>query len=164
VNAFLEQLRTSEGTFQIRATKKGVASIWFPHQRRVFSKRKNIQAPVAIRSAVKHAKLFMRRYFQSRSYPLRKVRIDWSGFAPFEKRVLKALLRIPPGKTTTYGELAKAAGSPRAGRAVGNVLHHNPLPILIPCHRVVLKNSALGSFSAGIKWKRKLLRVDTTIS
>lgn len=75
---------------------------------------------------------------------------------PFEARVRRALLRIPPGRTATYAEVARAAAAPRAARAVGRVCASNPVPLLVPCHRVV-GAAGLGGFSAGHRWKRLLL-------
>jgi len=76
---------------------------------------------------------------------------------PFQKRVWQELFQINSGETKTYGDLAKKIKRPKSARALGNACGANPLPILIPCHRVLGKNS-LGGFSGGIHIKRKLLR------
>jgi O-6-methylguanine DNA methyltransferase len=78
---------------------------------------------------------------------------------PFAKRVLRLLAKVPYGQTITYGELARRAGCPGAARAVGNVMAHNRVPILLPCHRVVAKNGP-GGFSAGKGWKKFLLNLE----
>ena len=75
----------------------------------------------------------------------------------FQQEVWRAIAQIPPGKTRTYGELAKAIGRPCAYRAVANACGKNPLPIFIPCHRVVAVNGKIGGFSSGLPWKRLLL-------
>ncbi len=67
-------------------------------------------------------------------------------------------MRIPAGKTVSYGELAKRAGYPGAGRAVGSAMRKNRLPIVIPCHRVVPAQGGIGAYSAGKKWKCRLLK------
>ena len=77
----------------------------------------------------------------------------------FERKVLLETLRIPHGKTVTYEELAKKIGYPKAARAVGNALNKNPLPILIPCHRVVGKKD-IGGYALGIKMKKELLEFE----
>jgi len=77
----------------------------------------------------------------------------------FEKSVWKELTQTEYGKLTTYSELAKHLGSPRAARAVGNALGKNRLPIIIPCHRVVSRNS-LGGFTGGLEIKRFLLQLE----
>jgi methylated-DNA-[protein]-cysteine S-methyltransferase len=79
----------------------------------------------------------------------------------FPRRVLETLVReVPWGETVTYGELADMAGAPRAARAVGNVMAHNPVPLVIPCHRVVAANGIGGYGPAGVAAKRALLALE----
>lgn len=78
----------------------------------------------------------------------------------FVQAVWRALQKVPCGKVTTYGEIARTIGYPKAARAVGQACGANPLPLLIPCHRVVATNGKLGGFSAGLAWKRLLLQVE----
>lgn len=78
---------------------------------------------------------------------------------PFQKAVWKAMAKIPYGETRTYGWVAGKAGRPKAVRAVGNACSANPLPILIPCHRVVASNG-LGGFSSGLALKKRLLAME----
>ncbi|MGB9758078.1 MAG: methylated-DNA--[protein]-cysteine S-methyltransferase [Candidatus Bipolaricaulaceae bacterium] len=80
---------------------------------------------------------------------------------PFYRLVWEELLCIPYGETLTYGDLAKRLGRPRAARAVGLALARNPLPIIVPCHRVVGKNG-LGGFGPGRAWKEKLLSLEAS--
>ena len=75
----------------------------------------------------------------------------------FQGIVWKALLEIPFGKTKSYGEIAQAIGKPKAVRAVGGACGANPIPVLVPCHRVLAANKQLGGFSGGLNWKRTLL-------
>ncbi|MCS7240451.1 MAG: methylated-DNA--[protein]-cysteine S-methyltransferase [Candidatus Bipolaricaulota bacterium] len=77
----------------------------------------------------------------------------------FFHKVWKELSRIPYGETLTYGELARRVGNPKAFRAVGQAMAHNPVPIIVPCHRVVGKRS-LGGFGPGLAWKEKLLALE----
>ncbi len=76
---------------------------------------------------------------------------------PFQASVWRALSDIPYGETRTYGAVAAAVGSPRAARAVGGALHRNPIPIFIPCHRVVGADGSLTGFGGGLELKRNLL-------
>ncbi|MFH0965100.1 MAG: MGMT family protein [Planctomycetota bacterium] len=76
---------------------------------------------------------------------------------PFALAVRHALLRIPFGRVATYGDIAAAIGRPGAARAVGNALHRNPFPILVPCHRVVRSDLSLGGFASGPSLKRAIL-------
>lgn len=78
----------------------------------------------------------------------------------FQQSVWEALRAIPYGETRTYGEIAAAAGRPRAARAVGMANHDNPLLIFTPCHRVVGKNGALTGFACGLEVKRRLLELE----
>lgn len=78
----------------------------------------------------------------------------------FQQRVWMVLRAIPYGETRTYGELAAAIGSPNASRAVGMANHRNPIPIVIPCHRVIGANGTLTGYAGGLEVKRKLLALE----
>lgn len=82
----------------------------------------------------------------------------------FQKEVLKLVLKIPVGKTRSYSWIAKELGRPKAIRAVGNALKKNPLPLIIPCHRVIRKNGSAGGYLWGERFKKKLLEVEKFIS
>ncbi|HEX6761514.1 MAG TPA: methylated-DNA--[protein]-cysteine S-methyltransferase [Gaiellaceae bacterium] len=79
---------------------------------------------------------------------------------PFHEHVLTALARVPYGLTTTYGALARESGHPGAARAVGTVMNRNPIPIVLPCHRVVGANGALTGYAGGLDRKQALLRLE----
>lgn len=78
----------------------------------------------------------------------------------FQQRVWTALRAIPYGETRTYGELAAAINSPNASRAVGMANHRNPIPIIIPCHRVIGANGTLTGYAGGLEIKRRLLALE----
>ena len=80
----------------------------------------------------------------------------------FQRTVWRALQRIPYGETRTYGEIAEAVGRPGAARAVGTANHRNPVPIIIPCHRVVGANGQLCGFGGGLDVKRRLLELEAS--
>lgn len=86
--------------------------------------------------------------------------IDWRLCAGFGRRVLDATARIPFGSLSTYKQVATEAGSPRASRAAGNALGANPMPIVVPCHRVVHSTGGLGGYTGGLERKRLLLGVE----
>lgn len=88
---------------------------------------------------------------------LRYAKLDLSGYTDFQRRVYRALVRVPAGKVVSYGELARRAGFPKAARAVGTAMKKNRLPIAIPCHRVIKADGSLGQYGPGVDWKRKLL-------
>lgn len=85
--------------------------------------------------------------------------LDMSGMRPFQQRVLQAALRIPAGVVWTYGQLARVIGEPQASRAVGRALGSNPIPVIIPCHRVIGSDGKLRGYGAGagLPTKRWLL-------
>ena len=89
--------------------------------------------------------------------------IDWSLVRGFAVEVLHATAEVPFGDVTTYGSVARAAGSPRAARAAGNALGSNPIPIVVPCHRVVHADGGLGGYSGGLDRKRFLLALEGSL-
>ena len=80
--------------------------------------------------------------------------------APFHEAVLHELARVPYGRTETYGALAAKVGRPKAARAVGTVMNRNPIPIILPCHRVVGANGSLTGYAGGLHVKRALLELE----
>jgi O-6-methylguanine DNA methyltransferase len=88
--------------------------------------------------------------------------LDLRAGTDFQQRVWSALQRIGLGETRSYCEIAVAIGSPKATRAVGNACGANPIPLIIPCHRVLASGGKLGGFSGGLSWKTKLLAMEGT--
>jgi methylated-DNA-[protein]-cysteine S-methyltransferase len=89
-------------------------------------------------------------------------KLDLSGASPFQRSVWQVTRYIPYGQTRSYAWLAGQVGNPGAARAVGQALGRNPLPIIIPCHRVLASNGGLGGFSGGLEMKRLLLTLEKT--
>ena len=102
-------------------------------------------------------------YFEGarRSFELRT---DLRIAAPFGRDVLAQLARVPYGEVTTYGTLAARAGKPRAARAVGTIMNRNPIPIVLPCHRVVGSTGKLVGYGGGLKRKEQLLRLEGVLN
>jgi methylated-DNA-[protein]-cysteine S-methyltransferase len=86
--------------------------------------------------------------------------VDLELLAEFNRRVLRELARVPYGEVVTYGELATRAARPRAARAVGTVMNRNPLPIVLPCHRVIGASGKLVGYAGGLERKESLLRLE----
>jgi len=86
--------------------------------------------------------------------------VDWSLFTPFGERVLRATAEIPFGEIATYGEVAARAGNPKASRAAGRALGANPIPIVVPCHRVIGTNGRLVGYTGGMHRKEHLLALE----
>jgi methylated-DNA-[protein]-cysteine S-methyltransferase len=89
--------------------------------------------------------------------------VDWSLVTGFNSKVLHATARIPYGSVSTYKDMARTAGSPRAARAAGNALHNNPIPIVVPCHRVLHSGGGLGGYGGGLDMKESLLKMEGAI-
>lgn len=88
------------------------------------------------------------------------MRIDWSGYTWFQRQVLQHTASIPYGKLETYGQVAVAVGSPKAPRAVGQSLHINRTPLVVPCHRVIGAGGKLTGFGGGLEMKQALLLLE----
>lgn len=89
--------------------------------------------------------------------------IDLQEGTPFQRAVWRAISRIPYGETRSYGWIAKRIKRPKAVRAVGQACGANPVPLFIPCHRVIAADGSLGGFSSGPGWKRRLLALENAI-
>jgi methylated-DNA-[protein]-cysteine S-methyltransferase len=90
--------------------------------------------------------------------------IDLALAKPFARRILAATARIPFGATSTYGEVAAEAGSPGAARAAGGALGSNPIPIVVPCHRVLARNGTLHGYTGGLHRKQRLLELEGVLT
>ena len=92
-----------------------------------------------------------------------EVPVDWRLSRGFTSRALHAVARIPYGKTRSYGQIAKAAGNERAFRAAGTACGHNPVPLIVPCHRVIQSGGGIGNYGGGPEMKRSLLSLEGAI-
>lgn len=106
-----------------------------------------------------HVRRALDDYFDGRRTEL-GITLDWSLTAGFTRRVLQATARIPYGSVSTYAGVARRAGNARASRAAGNALGSNPIPIVVPCHRVVRTGGALGGYTGGLHRKEFLLSLE----
>jgi methylated-DNA-[protein]-cysteine S-methyltransferase len=87
--------------------------------------------------------------------------LDWRLMSDFTRRILTATAAIPYGSVSTYGAVAREAGSPRGSRAAGNALGSNPIPIVIPCHRVLHADGGIGGYTGGLQRKQALLAIES---
>jgi DNA-3-methyladenine glycosylase II len=119
------------------------------------------RAPSQLQKFVKRVKA----HLDGRPDDFRDVPLDLTSLTPFARKVSTALCQVGPGSTVTYGELARLAGSPKASQAVGRVMGANPVPLLVPCHRVLRAGQGLGGFSAagGLRQKEHLLQVEGVV-
>ena len=100
------------------------------------------------------------RYFGGEKVDFSQHPVDFSGYTPFEVKVLQATQRIPYGEVRSYRDIAETIGNPRAYRAVAYTLSKNRSCVVVPCHRVIESSGHLGGFSAGIEWKLNLLQLE----
>jgi methylated-DNA-[protein]-cysteine S-methyltransferase len=89
-----------------------------------------------------------------------EVPLDWQLTRGFYRKVLRATSRVPYGEVSTYSEVAAKAGNPRAFRAAGTALGSNPLPIIVPCHRILQSGGGLGGYGGGLEMKQRLLKLE----
>ena len=145
------------GELFVAATDRGLCRIaYFPERAedevaRVFGRR-------LLRVPLDDVRRELDEYFTGRRHAF-DLPIDLR-VAPFHDDVLRELERVPYGQTTTYGALAAQSGHPKAARAVGTVMNRNPIPIVLPCHRVVGASGALVGYAGGIERKVQLLRLE----
>jgi len=140
------------GWLELRVSDTGVRSISF------------ISPPATVRQSDGHPIMNrlieqLDRYFRG-DLTAFTVPVDFDTGTPFQRKVWDALARIPYGETRSYADLAAAIGNPRAARAVGSANGENPIPILIPCHRVIKADGGLGGFSSGTHIKQALLELE----
>jgi O-6-methylguanine DNA methyltransferase len=154
------------GLLKLAATRAGVLRIAFPREsgegfhgwiQRVFPGVELVGGSAVLDEAQRE----LSAYFGGRQQQF-KVPLDLRG-TPFQRSVWKALLEIPFGATRSYAEVARAVGRPRAFRAVGAASGANPVPIIVPCHRVIASGGRLGGFRGGLEAKRRLLALEQSI-
>lgn len=154
----IKAIKTTQGLFHVEASERGVSALYFPGEKREEASLK--EGGSLARAHAEKAKSVLIDYFKGKPAAFNSIKYDLSAFTPFQVKVLKELQKVGPGKTSTYGELAKKAGSPRAARAVGSVMNKNRVPILLPCHRIVGSSGSLTGYAKGLGWKRKLLSIE----
>ena len=150
--------RTPWGWVGVAFTSRGLRRLVLPRPDRAEAARELGLPPGAPTLARPELRRGIRDFFAGRG-ACPDVPIDLSGVRGFTRRVLEAARAIPPGATLTYGELARRAGSPRAARAVGQVMARNPIPLVIPCHRVVAA-AGPGGYAGGLALKARLLALE----
>lgn len=147
-------LVTPDGVFRARYSAMGLAALRFP-TRRSGQLELNI-APANITRWHRATATALKRALAGRA-PRVLPPLDLGAGTEFQRSVWQRLLKIPCGETRSYGEIARALKNPRASRAVGSACGANPIPVLVPCHRVLAANHKIGGYSGGLDWKRKLL-------
>jgi methylated-DNA-[protein]-cysteine S-methyltransferase len=155
------------GSLLVAVTKRGIARVAFEGE-----DRDSVLADLAARlsprvlesqAATDDVRRELAEYFERRRHEF-DLPVDFSLVHGFGVRTLRATAKIPYGAVTTYGDLAQRVGSPRAARAIGNALGSNPVPIVVPCHRVLRTGGGLGGYGGGVERKAMLLQLEGVLS
>lgn len=150
---------TKSGVFIAEFSLKGLARLEFPRSHRERQSGFAEDAPESVRRWGALAKRAVCAALQGVA-PDKLPPLDWAGATSFQRQVWRALLDLQPGATISYGSLARRIARPGAARAVGAACGANPVPVFVPCHRVLAADGGLGGFSGGMDWKRKLLAAE----
>jgi methylated-DNA-[protein]-cysteine S-methyltransferase len=153
---------TPVGKLLVGVSSRGLCRVHFdPDPERELDDLARRFGPRVLRSpkAVDRAKLELDEYFSGRRQAF-DLDLDLRGMPEFYERVLAELAAVPYGTTTTYGALAAQVGTPKAARAIGTVMNRNPIPIVLPCHRVVGASGSLTGYGGGLPRKEWLLRLE----
>ncbi|MCC6220855.1 MAG: methylated-DNA--[protein]-cysteine S-methyltransferase [Deltaproteobacteria bacterium] len=156
------------GPFFLTATTGGLVSLVFADSgaadsartRRRTLPKKHLKTA---RQILRNSRTLLRDYFNGDLSALRRIKLDAIRGTEFQKSVWSAAKAIPPGSTSTYRNIAKTLGKPRAYRAVGNALKANPICLVIPCHRIISSTGKLAGYAGGTKRKVVLLQHEGAI-
>jgi methylated-DNA-[protein]-cysteine S-methyltransferase len=155
---------TSVGPLFAAVSERGLIAVDFSMSERAFVEHVRAKTKAEVIRSKRHAAVALRQiqeYLAGRRTSF-DLPIDCTTMSDFQRKVLKAALRVPRGQVLTYGDIARQIGRPKAARAVGQALGHNPVPIVIPCHRVLGSDGSLHGYSGGggIKTKAWLLQLE----
>jgi len=153
--------RSPVGRLFLAVSDRGLCAISFRGTERSFVRRLERRGfqPLRAQEQVKGAISQLREYFAGRRRRF-DVAVDLAGQTQFQRLVLETTAQVPPGKVVSYGDVARRIGRPRATRAVGAALGQNPIPIVVPCHRVLDSEGRLHGYGGGLDIKEKLLRLE----
>lgn len=160
---YYDTFKSPIGEILVTRTEKGLSFVSFPKNTwdkfiLALGKDKNVEltkSPKQFASLKKD----LGDYFSGKKVEFKET-LDLTGGTDFQKKVWKAMLKIPFGETRSYGWLAEQAGGKNKARAAGAACGANPIPIIIPCHRVIKSDKTLGGFSSGLGNKKKLLAIE----
>ena len=151
MSLFCDTLDTPLGTLTLEASERGLSSIRFPNRPKTIAGKMS-------NNVLKLAKRELTAYF-ARQLKEFSVPLDWHGTA-FQESVWQALTAIPYGETVSYADIARAIGRPQSARPTGGAVGRNPLPIIVPCHRVIGSDHTLTGFTGGLNIKVALLELE----
>ncbi|BCA55160.1 Methylated-DNA-[protein]-cysteine S-methyltransferase [Nitrospira sp. KM1] len=160
--------RSPWGWMGIAESRKGLRAVILPRPTRkeVLADLRGCSGPLFVESStmqLRAARAQILRYLQGGGFSF-SLPLDLANGTPFQQRVWRALRRVPYGSLRSYQWLALRVGGRPYARAVGNAVGANPLPIVVPCHRIIAANDTLGGFSSGLSMKRRLLSLEGTLA
>lgn len=163
-SAAVNLVESSVGRLLVGVSERGIAMIHYLREKEdlaaALARLRPSFDPVPDKNSVAPVADELRRYLDGDTDALRS-RVDLRVVtSPFQEAVLKRLCETGPGVILTYSSLGALAGAPQAQRAVGGAMHDNPIPIYVPCHRVIRSDGSIGGYGGGLAVKRKLLRVE----
>jgi methylated-DNA-[protein]-cysteine S-methyltransferase len=152
------------GTLTVAATPRGLVRVAYGPEGQVVEELAATLSPRVLEAPARldEARRELDQYFAGRRREF-ELPIDWSLVRGFTRRVLQVTAGIEFGNLRSYAEVAAGAGSPRAVRAAGNALGANPMPVIVPCHRVVRTGGGLGGYTGGLERKEQLLRIEGSL-
>ena len=150
------------GPLLLAATERGLLRVSFdPDPEQELERIARLAGPRVLRAParVEQAHRELDEYFDGGRHAF-DLSVDLRGLTPFSERVLHELARVPFGETATYAQLAQRAGNAGAARAVGTIMNRNPVPIVLPCHRIIGANGSLVGYGGGLERKIALLQLE----
>lgn len=148
----ISTVKTKVGPFSFAVREGLVIEATFGMASRLKSKGRRVRTIPKVTGAIK-------RYFAGDLAALDVIEVEESG-SPFHRKVMRSMRSVRPGRVASYGDLARRAGKAKASRAVGSACSSNPIPLIVPCHRVVRSDGSIGQYGYGVKTKRWLLEFE----
>ena len=157
--------KTKWGYFGLAGTESAICRTYLPEPTLAGIKRRLLENWPGVDFDADFFKVLQEQitgYFEGARIDFRRIPVSLEDLSVFSRSILTACRKVEAGQTITYSELAKKAGRPAASRAVGTILARNPLPLIIPCHRVIRTDGTMGGFTApgGIALKKKMLELE----
>jgi methylated-DNA-[protein]-cysteine S-methyltransferase len=162
-NMVYAECSSPQGNLYLAATERGLAGMWFTDQRHLpdissWQRREDASQLHILKETKQQLDAYFAGKLQQFDLPL-----DLNAGTPFQQTVWQALLKIPFGKTTSYGALSSSIGKPLAVRAVGTAIGRNPIGIIVPCHRVLGADGSLTGYAGGLHRKEAFLVLEGTL-
>lgn len=163
---YASHFSTAYGPGVVYATAEGVVKVELPDAGRSdATSQTGQQSGLGPSKITVHAAGMLQRYFLGERVDFSDVPVVFDGLTPFRRKILTAIRKLQYGEISTYGQVARECGSPSAARAVGGALASNPIPVIVPCHRIVASDGGLTGFSApgGMRTKLELLKMEGVV-